>query len=106
MLVPSNRIQPGKGILRLVFVGSTGRHAKFIPRPTNPTTCMQELLEVIKRDKKFTFEEYQAMLNLQCGVDQTLGQTGVSQAADRNYSMYVIELHGLELEYSNGEPGS
>lgn len=46
------------------------------------------------------------MLNLQCGVDQTMGQAGVNQASDRNYSMYIIDLHGLELEHSNVEPGS
>lgn len=38
------------------------------------------------------------MLNLQCGVDSTLGQAGAAQATDRNYSMYMIDLHGLELD--------
>ncbi|KAL5535762.1 SEC8 [Sanghuangporus sanghuang] len=66
----------------------------------------QGLLENIKKEKKFTFEESQAMLNLQCGVDQTTGQAGVNQASDRDYSMYVIELHGLDLEHSSGEPTS
>lgn len=66
----------------------------------------QNLLDSIKKKKKFTFEEYQAMLNLQCGVDQTMGQAGVNQASDRNYNTYIIDLHGLELEHSNVEPGS
>ncbi|KAI5124169.1 hypothetical protein M0805_000977 [Coniferiporia weirii] len=61
----------------------------------------QALLESIKTSKKFRFEEYQAMLNLQCGVDQTLGEAGASQASDRNYSMYIVDLHGLELEHSS-----
>jgi len=39
------------------------------------------------------------MLNLQCGVDQALVLSGgVAQAADKKYSTYVIELHGMELE--------
>ncbi|EJD03693.1 uncharacterized protein FOMMEDRAFT_81678 [Fomitiporia mediterranea MF3/22] len=66
----------------------------------------QALLENIKREKKFTFEEYQAMLSLQCGVDQSIGQNGTNQGSDRNYSMYVIELHGLDLEHSTTEPAS
>ena len=61
----------------------------------------QGLLDTIKKEKKFTFEEYQAMLNLQCGVDQVNNQSGANQASDRNYSMYMIELHGLDLEHSN-----
>ena len=69
-------------------------------------TGLQGLLENIKKQKKFTFEDYQAMLNLQCGVDQSTGQAGSSQASDRNYSMYVIELHGLDLEHSNVETAS
>jgi exocyst complex component 4 len=41
------------------------------------------------------------MLNLQCGVDQSIGEAEAAKvAADRNYSMYVIDLHGLELESS------
>ena len=67
---------------------------------THHFTSLQALLDTVKKTKKFKFEEYQAMLNLQCGVDQTSGQQGVNQAADRNYSMYVIELHGLDLEHT------
>lgn len=37
------------------------------------------------------------MLNFQCGVDQSLGDAGAAQATDRNYSMYLIELHGLAI---------
>lgn len=45
------------------------------------------------------------MLNLQCGVDQSLGDSAASKAADRNYGMYSIELHGLELENADSNPG-
>lgn len=38
------------------------------------------------------------MLSLQCGVDQSLGEAAGAKATDRNYGMYTIELHGLELE--------
>jgi exocyst complex component 4 len=38
------------------------------------------------------------MLNLQCGVDQSKGEAGAQTAMDRNYSMYVIDLHAMELE--------
>ena len=61
------------------------------------------MLDLIKRERRYRFEDYQAMLNLQCGVDQSLGQSGVSQASDRRYNEYAIELHGLELEYPVGD---
>lgn len=39
------------------------------------------------------------MLDLQCGVDQSTGEAGVAKVAtDRNYGMYLIDLHGMELE--------
>jgi len=60
------------------------------------------MLESIKRkEHAFTFEEYQMMLRLQCGVQDTETPRGrQTMAMDRNYSMYVIDLHGLELESS------
>ncbi|TFK86165.1 hypothetical protein K466DRAFT_493353 [Polyporus arcularius HHB13444] len=58
-----------------------------------------ELLDAVRQKQEFTFDEYKAILDLQCGVE--LSRTGgVAQAADRNYNMYLIELHGLELENS------
>jgi exocyst complex component 4 len=48
----------------------------------------------------YTFEQYETMLSLQCGIDLTQQDTRNSRALDRNYSMYVIELHGLEIENS------
>ena len=49
----------------------------------------------------FTFDEYQMMLKFQCGVNPEEQEGGVPKAVDRNYSMYVIDLHGLELESSD-----
>ena len=37
------------------------------------------------------------MLNFQSGVDQALGDKGASQATDKNYNMYLIELHALAI---------
>jgi exocyst complex component 4 len=58
------------------------------------------MLDSIRQKQLFSFDEYQTMLNLQCGVNQTKGDAGVATATDRNYNMYVIDLHGLELERS------
>ena len=59
------------------------------------------MLGDIRKQPVFTFEEYQLMLQLQCGFNPTEGDTTISKATDRNYSMYVIELHGMELENVN-----
>ncbi|KAJ7071200.1 exocyst complex component sec8 [Mycena amicta] len=59
----------------------------------------QEMLDGIRRKQDFTFDEYQVMLNLQCGVVD--GNSDGAKAADRNFSMYVIDLHGLEMEASS-----
>ncbi|KAF7339799.1 Sec8 exocyst complex component specific domain-containing protein [Mycena venus] len=56
----------------------------------------QEMLDGIRKKQLFTFDEYQMMLNLQCRV--VGGEDGPKAAADRNFSMYVIDLHGLEME--------
>ena len=58
----------------------------------------QNMLDRVRQKQVFSFDEYKVMLDLQCGVDPTLGEKSASQALDRNYSMYVIELHGMELE--------
>ncbi|KAK7064373.1 Sec8 exocyst complex component-specific domain-containing protein [Favolaschia claudopus] len=55
----------------------------------------QEMLDSIRKKQIFTFDEYQIMLNLQCGLAP--GDDG-QKAGDRNFSMYVIDLHGLEME--------
>lgn len=56
------------------------------------------MLSGIRKKQVFTFDEYKTMLDLQCSVDPSHAKNGTSQATDRNYSMYVIDLHGLELE--------
>jgi len=60
----------------------------------------RDMLDGARRIKAFSFDEYQAMLKLQCGIDVEEGDAGIAKASDRNYSSYVIELHGLELENS------
>ncbi|SJL05584.1 uncharacterized protein ARMOST_08941 [Armillaria ostoyae] len=60
----------------------------------------QAMLDGIRQKQLFTFDEYLTMLRLQCGVDQTEGDPRASKAINRNYSMYVIDLHGLEMENS------
>jgi len=59
------------------------------------------MLDGIREKQSFGFDEYQAMLELQCGVDPS-SESGTQKAADRNYSVYVIDLHGLELERTGG----
>lgn len=56
------------------------------------------MLDGIRQKQSFSFDEYQVMLNLQCGVDDS----GAQKTVDRNFSVYVIELHGLELEKTGG----
>ncbi|TFK30822.1 Sec8 exocyst complex component-specific domain-containing protein [Coprinopsis marcescibilis] len=58
----------------------------------------QEMLNGIRKQQTFSFEEYQSMLNLQCGAVPGEASNGNgAKAVDRNYSVYVIELHGLEI---------
>ncbi|KAG6336133.1 hypothetical protein ID866_2943 [Astraeus odoratus] len=58
----------------------------------------QCLLDNVRTNKTFTFDEYKVMLDLQCGVDRSLGDAAATTAADPNYSMYTIELHELEAK--------
>ncbi|KAF9015552.1 exocyst complex component sec8 [Cyathus striatus] len=58
----------------------------------------QEMIDGIRQKQLFTFDEYQTMLNLQCGVKPLEGEMASTQVTDRNYSMYVIDLHGLEID--------
>ncbi|KAI0785469.1 Sec8 exocyst complex component-specific domain-containing protein [Irpex lacteus] len=64
------------------------------------TLSPPDLLDAIRKKQEFSFDEYKTILDLQCGVDPTQGEKGANQATDRSYSLYVIELHGLELENS------
>lgn len=60
-------------------------------------------MDAIRTKQEFSFDEYKTLLDLQCGVDPTAGESGGAHATDRNYNMYLIELHGLELENSADE---
>jgi exocyst complex component 4 len=61
---------------------------------TNP----RDMLASIHKQRAFTIGQYEVMLNLQCGVDQSQKDHSGAQATDKNYSMYIIDLHGLEME--------
>lgn len=61
----------------------------------------QEMLDGIRQRQSFSFDEYQTMLNFQCGVDPSEGEAGTANATDRKYSLYMIDLHGLEIHDSN-----
>ena len=56
------------------------------------------MLSLIRKQQSFTFDQYEVMLNLRCGVDQSRKDRSGAQAMDENYDMYIIDLHGLELE--------
>jgi exocyst complex component 4 len=62
---------------------------------------LQDMLEAIRQQPIFTLDEYLSMLRLQCGVNSAEGDAGVAKATNRNYSMYVIDLHGMELDNVN-----
>lgn len=74
---------------------------RFVARDPN---YLQGLLDSVRTNRMFAFDEYKVILNLQCGVDQCLGDSAASKATDRNYGMYSIELHGLELESTESNP--
>lgn len=59
------------------------------------------MLALIRKQQTFTFDQYEVMLNLQCGVDQTRKDRSGAQEMNNNYGMYLIDLHGLELETQN-----
>ena len=60
----------------------------------------QEMLNGAREKHFFNFDEYQTMLNFQCGVDPS-DATTAGKAIDRDYSSYVVELHGLEMDKSD-----
>lgn len=64
-------------------------------------TLQKVMLEGIKAKQEFSFDEYHAMLKLQCGVDDSSG----SQASDKNYGMHLIDLQRMEMESSNDDDG-
>lgn len=61
------------------------------------------MLEHIRSNQVFGFEECKSMLNLQCGVDQAQADSGRLSgtqllASDREYNEYLIELHALAID--------
>ena len=60
-------------------------------------------MDTVREKQEFSFDEYKVILDLLCGVDPTQGERAAGQASDRDYNMYVIELHGLELERSTDD---
>ncbi|KAG2120691.1 Sec8 exocyst complex component-specific domain-containing protein [Suillus discolor] len=84
-------------------IGDDQQHAEFERAKSYYSLFFltpQGLLDSIRQHQNFTFDEYKTILNLQCGVDQSIGEAGAVKAADHNYSRYLIDLHGLELESS------
>jgi exocyst complex component 4 len=61
------------------------------------------MLDGVRKKQQFTFDEYKTMFSLKCGVDEMEGDAGVAKATDRNYTMYLIDLHGFELESPSAE---
>ena len=60
----------------------------------------QEMLNTAREKHLFNFDEYQTMLNFQCGIDPSDAATA-SKAIGRDYSSYVVELHELEMDKSD-----
>jgi len=60
----------------------------------------KEMLNGARERHTFNFDEYQTMLNFQCGVDPSDAAIA-SKTIDRDYSSYVLELHGLEMDKSD-----
>jgi len=58
----------------------------------------RDMLASLHKQRAFTFEQYEVMLSLQCGVDQSQKDRSGTQATDKDYSIYIIDLHGLEME--------
>ena len=58
------------------------------------------MLDGVRKKHFFKFDEYQTMLNFQCGVDPSDAATA-GKATDRDYSSYIVDLHGLEMNKSD-----
>ena len=99
----STQFERAKRYYSLFLLSPPVRWPLLAMRATTLISVLQELLDTVRQKQEFTFDEYKAILDLQCGV-QPSPAGGAAQAADRNYNMYLIELHGLELE--NAADGS
>lgn len=58
------------------------------------------MLDGAQKRHFFKFDEYLTMLNFQCGVEPGDAATA-GKATNRDYSSYVIELHGLDIDKSD-----
>jgi len=54
-----------------------------------------QMLDAIRRQPEFSFEEYKSMLNFQCGVDQTMSDPGLGSS---DFNLYLIDLHALAMD--------
>lgn len=61
------------------------------------------MIEQVKQKSKFSFEEYRSMLNLQCGIDQSLGDRA---SGGSDYNIYLMELHALAIDEMDEGAGS
>ena len=93
----ATEFERAKRYYALFFLSPTVRPFRPLTGPVLMKTP-QEMLEGVRQKQQYSFDEYKSMLALQCGVDQTLGDSGAQNATDRNYSSYVIDLHGLEMD--------
>ena len=105
---PCNRVSnPLKPIVKtqsLKKQSFTTRSSSFHPRSLlllRVHSCadvrFQEMLDGVRKKHFFKSDEYQTMLNLQCGVDPS-DATTTSKAIDDDYNSYVVELHELEVD--------
>jgi hypothetical protein len=53
------------------------------------------MLDTVREKAVFSFEEYKAVLSLQCGVDQSLGDPAISGTSD--YRLHLIDLETLTI---------
>ncbi|KIY62642.1 exocyst complex component sec8 [Cylindrobasidium torrendii FP15055 ss-10] len=58
----------------------------------------QAMLASVRKKQEFAFDDYLTMLRLQCGVELSPDNKRASAMGNRDYSMYVIDLHGLEMD--------
>ena len=98
-------------------VFGAGPKVRPLPATHSPQLLMrgsqQEMLDLIRNGKiSYDFEDYKALLNLQCGVDQSSKDEPVTAAAHneaplsatggdrsrRAYNEYLIDLFSLDVE--------
>ena len=53
------------------------------------------MLDTVREKPLFSFDEYKAMLNLQSGVDQSLGDAAAGGSSD--YRLHLLDLETLTI---------